>query len=207
MKLITLVVVILIGGSFLGWYLMSIRPKGDQVNQVTTPSPSVSPLIVINPSPATVSSEVPPDWKLYTSPNGFKLYYPPDMENDSMSEGERFYKLGPTQSRGTELYDGISLLLRTGDMADLTLEKLVQQKHQEMKNAETTQEITDPVTKTYGNHQAIQFRQSSLGDGDFIYIKMPGKKYLEIINLTVEPQNREQTYQKVVYQMIKSISF
>jgi hypothetical protein len=206
MKLITLILILSIFGALV------IGNLTHGFKQLTPNSSSPVPaqsqvLIQENKMQPTVSADVPPDWKKYTSPNGFILHYPADIQYDIMPEGERFFKPGPTQSLGTELYDGISILIRTGDMANMTLQELVGQKYQQIKEEETTREITDPVSVIYGNNQAIQFRQIGFGDGDFIYLQMPGKKYLEIINMTVEPQNRKQSYQKIVEQMIGSINF
>lgn len=205
MKILPFLILIIIFGSLAVGYLTH-GFKQIYPNPQVSPSASVMPLPTEVALQSTVSAQIPANWLVYHSPNGYAIAYPSDIKTDQVSEGERFYKHGPTQSSGTELYDGISLLIRTGDLANLSLEDLVQKKHQQMKEEETTRDISNPVNINYGNHSAIQFKKSSLGDGEFIYLKTPNGKYLELINISVEPNNKD-TYQKIVSQMIGSITF
>lgn len=197
-----LILIVLIAGA--GYFYYGMMPAIEKPPVAST-TPIASATI---PLPASSKApEVPVGWRLYTSKNGYTLNYPPDLTIETTPEGERFYKLGPTQSTGTELYDGISFLIRTGDLAGLTLRQLADQKHQQNQDAPTTQEITDVKPITYGPHQGYQFRVNSLGEGDYIYLVGPNAQYLEIINLTVEPANREQTFQGIVETMFSSIRF
>lgn len=201
-----ILVAVIFGALVLGYITHGFK----QFTFSSTPSPqsSVSEVQVDNNTPvATISVDIPADWKLFTSDYGYSLKYPTDIKTDTMAEGDRFYKLGPTQSAGTELYDGISLLIKSADLADLSLDQLVDQKYKQLKSEETTREITPIQEKKIGNHTVKSFHHTAFGDGEYIYIQMPNKQYLEIINMTVEPQNREQTFQAIVEKMIASITF
>lgn len=153
-------------------------------------------------------SPIPTDWQTFRSKQyGYSLNHPKDINTETTTEGDRFYKLGPTQSLGTELYDGLSLTIRAGKLNGKSLESVAKQMREQSAKEETTQSITELQTVSYGAIKGYQFRKSSLGDADFIYVQKSPTEYLEIINGTVEPKNRTQTFAKIVSEMISSIQF
>ncbi len=57
-------------------------------------------------------SDIPESWKTYFGNGlGFEMKVPSDMEIDHFEDEVRFQFRGPTQEAGTELYDGISIVV------------------------------------------------------------------------------------------------
>lgn len=186
-----------------GYYLYTLRASPDSTNPA--PGPEASYLPGESPQPAT---NIPKDWVPFTSEKyEYTIKHPADMQKDTGPEGDRFFKHGPTQSLGTELYDGIILMVKSGPLEGKTIEQLAQTKHQELKNAETTQSVSDIITKSYGPNTAYQFHLTSIGDGDYIYLQKSPTEYLEVINMTVEPAQREPAFQQTAETMISSLEF
>ncbi len=185
-----------------GFYLYNNREIKVQENQsITASSPSIKPM-------AEPQIKIPEDWIPYTSKKyGFTIYHPADFQTDTNPEGDRLIKLGPTQSTGTELYDGLVLMIKSGPLDGKTIRQFADAQHLEMKNAETTQSITDVIEKKYGTHTAFQFRKDSLGEGDFIYLQKSPTEYLEVINMTYEPENSSSDFIKTAEIMISSLEF
>lgn len=180
-----------------GFYIYNSKQPVPQ----STPSPFPSAL-------TTSTIPLPSDWIPFTSTNfNYTLKHPTDIIAEPSIEGDKFTKLGPTQNTGTELHDGISLIIHSGNLEGQSLEQLTQSKHDQLKSSETTNSITDISKKTYGPNAAYQFRKKSLDEADFIYIQKSPTEYLEIINSTVEPSDREQSFQKTTEAIISSLEF
>lgn len=172
------------------------------------PIPSVTEADIATNSAIATSSAIPADWKLSTSSKyGYSIRFPKNMQSDTTSEGDRFYFLGPTQSLGTELYDGISLVIKSGRFNGKTIKQIAQEQHDNLKKEDTTKSITNVSEVNYRSVYGYTFRREALGEADFIYIPMNKDEYLELINMTTEPENakNDPPYTQIVEQMISSI--
>lgn len=176
---------------------------------ITPPIPSVTSADLVSTLSAESSrTAIPADWKMHTSDKySYSIKFPKNMQNDTMSEGDRFYFLGPTQSLGTELYDGISLLIKSNRYNGKSVKEIAEEQYEIMKKEETTKSITRVSEVSYRSVFGYTFRREALGDADFIYIPLNKEEYLEVINMTVEPENanNDPTYTQIVEQMISSI--
>lgn len=192
-----------------GYYFYKETYVQTMVELQTRPISSVQTVATISGQPKVSSTSATPDnWKVFQSKRyGYSLNYPSDINLETTSEGDRFYKLGPTQSLGTELYDGISLTIRSGKLEGKTLRQFVDQQFTIMKDEITTNSITEIKPLTIGEFQGFKFRKSSLGEADFIYLQKSKDEYLEIIDGTVEPVNREQSFKETVFLILSSVSF
>lgn len=176
----------------------SISQVPSSTRQIVS-SPEASPL----PTP-----KVPTSWKTYTSEvYNFSIRYPEDIIHDTNSEGERFYKHGPSQSQGTELYDGILVLIRSGSLENIPFAMWVERKYEEVKNDPLQPRMGEKKSVTIAGKQGFIFTVSTLGERAVIYLPKGDNEYLEINNGTVEPQDREQTFQKTVDLMLSTITY
>ena len=172
------------------------------------PIPSVTEADIATDSGESTSTAIPADWKLSNSSKyGYSIRFPKNMQSDTTSEGDRYYFMGPTQSLGTELYDGISLLIKSHRYNGKTIKEVATERHDIMEKEETTKSITSVSEVGYRSVFGYKFRREALGDADFIYIPMNKDEYLEVINMTVEPENakNDPPYTQIVEQMISSI--
>lgn len=200
MKKILILIVIIFVIAAIAFLLV---PKNETTNQTPVTSQNIAPTTVILPS---IDVSVPENWVPFTSQQyGFSIQYPLDVTHQSTSEGERFYKLGDTQSTGTELYDGISVMIKSGDLGGQTLADFVRKKHADTKNDQLQPEVGEIKQVSIAGLAGFSFRVRSIGDGTFIYLPKGSDGYLELVNGTVEPANREQTFQKIVDQMLSTL--
>lgn len=193
-----LILIILIGGLF---YFNQTKQVSSQKS--SAPSPT---LLAPKPTQKPTPTPIPEDWETFKSEDfGISIRHPKDFEASETQEGVRIVKLGPTQSQGTELYDGISLLLKTGILENQNLEEFV--------DAEIAETKAQPINAKVSEKREVQVLElpgfsydvSSLGDARYIFLPKGPGGYLEIINSTIDPSNLG--YQKTVDLIISSIEF
>lgn len=163
---------------------------------------------VDNPTPTNAPEPVPANWETYTSSEyGFLIKHPKDVKQETTSEGEQFSKMGPTQTTGTELFDGISVVITSGNLGEDDFEEFVSKKYDEIKNDPIQPQVGERMSVTIAGKSGYALRVKSIGDSTRIYLPKGDSEYLEIINSTVEPTNREQTFQKTVDTMLSSLIY
>lgn len=161
-----------------------------------------------SPSPTSGVQNIPENWQSYTSEEfDFMIRYPSDVQHETTEEGERFSKLGPTQATGTELFDGISVVITSGNLGEDDFETFVQKKYTELKNDPVQPRLGEMSEITLAGKNGFAFTVDAIGVRTQIYLPKGDDTYLEIINSTVEPTNREQTFQKTVDTMLSSLIY
>lgn len=185
-----------------GIYFLLIKKIPDSLPLASvTPSPAVSP----SPAPEV---NIPDDWSTYTSTKyGFSLRYPSDVRHDLTTDGERFYKLGETQSEGTELYDGISVIIRSGSLGEQDFATFVDKAHTDIASDPVAPEVGEPYPVTIAGIKGIAFTVRSVGERTQLYLDKGNGEYLEILNGTVEPAGGNQMLKATADKMISSIRY
>ncbi len=177
---------------------------------LTDPNP-MTPLPVDQsgtPSPMPPVPVVPEDWESYSSEAyNFIIRYPEEVTHETTTEGEHFFQLGPSQAEGTELYDGISVHISAGSLGDREFDMFVAEKHMQIKNDPTTTHIDELKKIMIAGKNGYAFTTNAIGNRRYIYLPKEGNAYLEIIDGTVEPTNRKQTFKKTVETMLSSLLF
>lgn len=196
MKFAVVTVVILLG--LVGAYYLSRPSNNMPVSISETPTPSVPPAAV----------EIPPDWKTFVSTKfGFTISHPGDVTVSTMDEGERFLKLGPSQSTGTELYDGILVIIKSGSLKGMSLRDFAQKEHKLIEENPVEPTVTEISPITIAGLSGWAYNVDSLGERRVIFLPIGTGEYLEINDGTVEPANREQTFEKNVSQMLSTLQY
>lgn len=170
----------------------------DQRNAVS-PSPSATPTTVIESDPTA-------SWNTYTSEeHGFTISYPEEITVDEPAQidGIRFYVLGPTQTEGTEMFDGISMNINTDTFTEDDFHDFVDAEYEETSTDPMTSEISDLEHVEIGGHEAHRFTVSALGEFTHIYIELDDKRYAHITYLVEDPT--DQGYEDIVNQMLSSL--
>jgi len=151
---------------------------------------------------------IPTSWNTYTSTEyRFSISYPSSVLHATTQEGERFYQLGASQSQGTELYDGISVVIRSGSLSGKSFAQWVDENYADIKNDPVQPRVGEKKPVVIAGKEGIAFTVSSLGDRVMIYLPKGNNQFLEISNGTVEPADSQQGFQKTVDQMLSSITY
>lgn len=128
-------------------------------------------------------------WNTYNSDVlDITFKYPSDMKlQENPDNTVQLIKLGPTQKEGTELYDGISLTVRTaiytGDFQDFV----------ESERLESMDPIIDEITsleeREIASLSGYGFTIVGLGMFDQIYLPLNSEEFVHISMLVSDPQN------------------
>jgi hypothetical protein len=172
------------------------------------PAPADSKMANSNAQTATNDSQLsslPDDWQTYISPEWeFAINHPSDVKIELTQNGVHFLKLGPTQSTGTELFDGLSLLVFTAQLQNISFEAFAQQEHAKLKNDPIYESVSDLSDVKVANYEGYSFTADGLGKSTTYYLKNGEKGYIKITDMTVEPANQNRDFKKTVTQMLNS---
>lgn len=131
---------------------------------------------------------IPSDWENYSNPDiGFMIRHDPDLQLAARGKTDvSFYKWGPTQVEGTEVYDGMSISFRKTAL-DSSFEAYA---NEQIGLFEQVGEITEPLHDLKVNGiPAKSFKASSLGDFTIIFVPIDDKNIIEIGYLVPDPGN------------------
>jgi hypothetical protein len=199
MKKIIIPLLILILAAMIGLYFINTLLKNTPLENNVGNTPTTSQTQDTTPSP-----DIPDNWITYTS-DDFTLRHPSTVKAEATQEGTRFLELGPTQSLGTELFDGLSMLFTTGSQGNQSFEAFTKSEYDKSKNDPTTMSISDLRPVTIAGINGFSYEVSSLGDATVIYLPKGQNEYMRIINNTVEPQNSTKNFKEVSQQMLSTL--
>lgn len=137
----------------------------------------------------SVTYVIPSDWENYSNPDiGFMIKHDPDLQLAVRGKTDvSFYKWGPTQAEGTEVYDGMTISFRRTSVDGSSVEAYTNEQIDLFKQVG---EITEPLHDTKVNGiPAKSFRASSLGDFTIIFVPLDAKTIIEIGYLAPDPGN------------------
>ncbi|GEM_PF-3403210 len=201
-KVFLIVFVILLVGATVFWRYFGNFGRNDFSDQNTG--------IIPTSMSSAVESDIPPvldGWKMFESEAfGFSLRYPPEMEVAENEDGSvRFLLIGPSQTRGTEVYDGIILTFFLGNYSDDSLLEYVDQLVSEKRNDPIYIEVGDVEEVDIGGISGYRFTESALGEFTNIYLPWGDEGgYLNIFYLLEDPKN--QGFEEILDKMLSSFS-
>lgn len=172
------------------------------------PAKIPTPLITSTPSPPPVPTKaLPEEWEIYTSQkHEFQLAHPPEMEVSlNPREGARFLLTGPSQFQGTEVTDGILLIINSGAYQQNSLQEFVSDKAEELKQ--------DPVSQSVGQVQEVEvsdlpgysFDTVGFGKSTYYYLDKGNNEFLKIIEIVQDPSG--QGFKETVDQILSTLIF
>jgi len=131
---------------------------------------------------------------------GITFDYPNDMEIDAVDGSLRVYKWGPSQTEGTEIYDGMVIsFARAENPNNLDLEAFTKV---ELENELAFEaEIIKPITEvTHGEFIGYEFTTVSLGKGTFFYCNNSAGDIIRTTYFMEDPLNQgfEETLNKIL---------
>lgn len=176
------------------WYYLEYTQTQQMGSR--TEVPVLGPTVTIAPPEA----QTPDGWVEFTDETaGISFLHPQDAQIKRENEYVGVIMLGPTQSEGTELYDGLAVLLSTYPLNGKGLRAAAEA------DRETT--ASDPVVQvgeitpiTYAGQMGYTYQASSLGTRSIIILPFENDLYLKVINSTVDPTGKgfEQTTEQIV---------
>lgn len=149
-------------------------------NQPQNPTPSIEPVVNIEPSPsvssivASDSAELTQGGSSYLDPKGvYSLLYPNDYRIDTQNNGQqtRIYKRGPTQQGQTEMYDGVIMVFESVELGGKTPEQWVDESIKSS-TQDGTSEVIEPKKKTtVNNYSGFSYKLRGLGESQYYIIQ------------------------------------
>jgi cytoskeletal protein RodZ len=203
MKKLTLLIVLII--------LIAIGVFAVNSNRVinTQKTPTISPQPTnAHPSPTSSDEAIPNEWQTYQSKEwNFTIKHPQDVRVELTQGGAHFLKLGDTQATGTELFDGLSLLIFSAALYETTYDAFVQSEYQKAKNEPVTEAITELKKVTINGKTADTFTVSAIGKRTVMYLPKGNNEYVRITDSTVEPGNVQRDFHDTVNKMLSTLTF
>jgi hypothetical protein len=174
-----------------------ICPDGSSVGRVG-PNCEFAPC----PSPATPAVNTQ-NWDTLQT-TSFTLRYPEDFRIEEEGSSYILTKAGPTQRAGTELYDGVAIIINWHDLDGASLSEYVDQHLAATKNDGISTVVRGKEPITIGQYQGYSYVIEGLGQftKNFI-VKEGSNQALQIEYLVADDNN--QGYQRVVDQVLASI--
>lgn len=153
-------------------------------------------------SPSINSESETSDSILYEDKDrGFSLTHPAILAPEVLGDGAVAFTLfGPTQAQDTEFFDGINLSFMQNLTGGEDFYSLVKQSRQNLADiyGEDVVSQIDPIEIAgrsgfiFNDHMA-----------QYIYVSQGKEKYLEILNMTADPENLG--YKQTAFEMIESL--
>lgn len=192
-KVALIVVLVFLFSAGLVYFYNTFKPQKDD-SAAKTPTVNTTQL-----------SELTGEWRTYTSPEwGFSINYPFDVKTELTQEGVHFLKLGPSQSTGTELFDGLSLLIYSAELPDVNFDKFVQLEHLKIKNEPVYESVSNLEKAQIAGYSGYKFEATGIGTSTTYFLKNDSR-FIKITDMTVEPQNAGRDFHKTVEQMLNTL--
>lgn len=179
------------------------------VNQNKSPSPTPNEQNGDRSTPTPTprdSANAPENWRTFEN-NNFSIKYPPDMQVRQNQNGSvAFIKLGPTQTSGTEIFDGISMTIDSGNiLSGQNFRQFVESERQQMIDEPANQNVGQLNQTTVAREEGYTFTSTGLGEFTHIFLPKGESQYVYIYMLVEDPEN--QGFQKTVDQMLSTLKF
>jgi hypothetical protein len=198
-----LLLIVILGAAVIVY--LSVFGLGNVKNSTSLASATPS-VAVTQPLSPTKAPQVPSDWKTYDSEAysfTFK-YHPKFTIRPSVDNTLTMYLHGPSQSEGTEVYDGIIINFQEATYTENSFKAFVEKQYQVAKNDDVIYEISDLKDVQISTYQGYEFRTSSLGSIRNIYLDAKNKKFIYISLLLEDPKN--QGFENIVTTLLSTIT-
>lgn len=193
--------------------------KTNDSQSIPTPTQtatSTSP--TLSPTNSEGTTMLPPNWKRYTaSEAGWQINYPTEVKVNQVpgknafgptgtGTATTFLYIGPTQTEGTELYDGYSVSVGIA-------QKPQRQTLEQFALEETS---SDPVSQrlsfekiTINGLEGYEIIIEGLGTFHQFYLAHPSdeNKVLRLSYIAAQPEGQAGSYEDKVQQMVQSLQF
>lgn len=195
--ILVILVFLTVGG---GLWLFDKSDKKEQ-REVMKPSPGQTS--TLTPTPTDNEIALPEDWTKYEAERGWSISHPKEFEVEDLENGINISKWGPTQKENTEFYDGISLTIRSQELAEEeTVEEVARNSLEEFENSPVYEDSSELTTMTLADRAAYTYSATSLGTRRYYFVRA-NSYCLEIVDGTTDPTN--QGFSDTVEEILSSL--
>ena len=174
----------------------------------TAPATNLVSLVPTTTSNPTRTSQQSNEdaWQTYNgSILGFTIQHPADVEiRDEQQNTVSLVKLGPTQTQGTELFDGFNVSIDVGPYSEESFKAFTEKTHKDDGDDPVTQEISTLEKVEIANKQGYQYSKVGLGEYTIVILPKEEGVFFRISKLVEDPTN--QKYENTVDRMLSTLS-
>lgn len=136
---------------------------------------------------------------------GMSMQYPPGMElRENEDESVSMVILGPSQSRGTEVYDGLILNISRREYSG-DFSQFVNSEYDKSKKEDAISQVGPLSERMVAGLKGYEYFVEGLGKFTLIYLPVTENKYVLITYLLEDPKN--QGFASTLENILKSIKF
>lgn len=141
-------------------------------------------------------------WQTHTDEkHGFSMDYPSALKvEETAAEAVKFTLLGPTQRQGTEIFDGISVTVRTATHSQESLKDYVDSRVQKIERVGDV--IQEPEKVVLNGNNGYRYEKVTAGRSTVLIFPFSQGEVINISYAAPDPQNRG--YKEVVKEMVSS---
>lgn len=191
------ILVLIVGGTAAYWNYQNMRgfSLDTILNSGTSPAPTVSPSsdALDSAGNATSSSNVVLSETFTDSGDNFTFSYPEGYTLDEMPTPElvRVFKVGPTQTGQTEMYDGVIVNFELVNLGGQTLQQWVEAQLDAATQDGTVTVVTAPTPTTVNGFPAISYTTQSLGSFETVVVQnnAASSQAVSVTSLVADPTN------------------
>lgn len=194
--LIFILLLAFLGGAYFYFRSQSqIQTPG--VQELTPPETQETP----SPTPDPTA-----DWKTYTT-STYLVKYPEDLiTREDEGSTIAISKWGPTQTEGTELFDGYSITFQIKEVSDTTPQEYADTLISETKDVGISEITEEPSAITINSYQGVTYTEEGLGTYKHIILGSDNNSSLMLISIIVsDPGNLG--FQETVDQILSTFEF
>lgn len=145
------------------------------------------------------------DWETYKSP-AFQVKYPNNLISGGDESTLNIAKWGPTQTEGTELFDGYSITFQIKELADTTPQEYADTLISETESVGISEITKEPSAITINNYQGVTYTEEGLGTYKHIILGSNNSTSLMLISVLVsDPGNLG--FEETVDQILSTFKF
>jgi hypothetical protein len=163
------------------------------------------------PAPAETQETPPPtpdptaDWEIYTT-SVYQVKYPGNLITGGDESMLNIAKWGPTQTEGTELFDGYAITFIPKETSEMTPEEYADEQIAELNNQGISKVTEGPNSITIANYKGITYTEDGLGTYKQIVLGSNDGTMLMVISVIIaDPGNLG--FQEEVDQILSSFKF
>ena len=147
-------------------------------------------------------SDLPGEWQTYTNQeSGFSMDYSSALKKEEGSqEIVKFTLLGPTQREGTEIFDGISVIVTTATHTQKDLKNYIESRLE--KTGEIGEVTSGPKRVVLNGNNGYRYEKVTAGSSTVLTFPLSEEKVIKISYSAPDPEDRG--YREIVEEMINS---
>jgi hypothetical protein len=189
-KFLTIFVILIVAVFITAYFIINREEETQTADNGEQPTPTIN---------------IVEGWETSTSEKiGFTISHPADAEIIDREDVLAILFLGPTQTLGTEIFDGYSLNFTTGSYNTQNLEEFVNLQRQEAEEDMVISRVGEIQNISVAGINGYRFSQTGLGEFTLLYLPRGQDMYLLVAMLVEDPTGAgfEQTVDTILSTLV-----